>query len=134
MYFSCKGKTPPFCLPLISKMEVKNKQLNQFVINLSQKQRRNSMKRSMMLITILTILFVSICQATDYQNKMMTIRMNGHDHQVHDVISDTLNQLYANQVPNIRHCIDSALSSYLLVPKLCLGTESIEAPLQHVRQ
>ncbi len=46
-------------------------------------------------------IIVSQPPAIDFSSRSMIIRMNGHDHQVHDFISDTINQIYSSQTTAI---------------------------------
>jgi len=64
-------------------------------------------------ITSLTILLlVSGLAAVDFSNRDMIIRMNGHDHYVHDFVSDTLNRAYMELADTLRQDIIDYLDSF----------------------
>lgn len=62
----------------------------------------------MQVLFLMTSLY-AFCTGQDYHNKNMIIKMNGHDHQVHDFLSETVNTLYIQQVESIREQIYSAV-------------------------
>lgn len=61
--------------------------------------------KKVFLTIIVTFLMISSLVGTDFSNREMIIRMNGHDHYVHDFISDTLNKAYMALADTLRQDI-----------------------------
>jgi len=57
--------------------------------------------KKVFLTIIVTFLMISNLVGVDFSNRDMIIRMNGHDHYVHDFISDTLARAYLAQKASI---------------------------------
>jgi hypothetical protein len=49
--------------------------------------------------------------AVSYANRLMTMRINGHNYQVHDFISDTINKTYASHISEIYTSLLAAAES-----------------------
>ena len=57
--------------------------------------------KKIFLTIIVTFLMISNLAGVDFSNRDMIIRMNGHNHYVHDFISDTLARAYLSQKDSI---------------------------------
>ena len=62
-------------------------------------------------IIILGLIIISSLYGVDLSNRNMTLRLNGHDHLVHDIISDTLQSTYTKWQGNIQSQIYNYLDN-----------------------
>jgi len=81
--------------------------------------------KKMFLTIIVAFLMISNLSAVDFSNREMIIRMNGHDHYVHDFISDTLSKAYTELAGDIRQSIIDELDDVSGISGISVGQPSI---------